>query len=196
MDHRHTFEGGVRGTQFWRWAVDREVRARAARRVNPLGHSGSAPSLSIPEHEQEPVCDHGLIFPQLHDIHRQQARAKGAVRLPPVQPNASGKEGSPWWPGSSPGGLDVESAVTVASSAAVTSLLGSAVPPSGVAPPNGPYDAYSPGPPRAPSTVPVPDALPARVLRSPFREAEARVAHERQRQPRVRHAAPSSPLVH
>mmetsp|Transcript_105928 Transcript_105928/g.328986 ORF Transcript_105928/g.328986 Transcript_105928/m.328986 type:complete len:188 (+) Transcript_105928:135-698(+) len=128
-----SFEGGVRPTQFWKWAVAHEERARLAHRHGGrLRHSGSAPSLPTPSTiaEHEPVWDHGLIFPSLHDIHRQQERAKAGVRLPPVASGHSPKGHSPWgWASSGYTPQDVESALTVASSAAVTSLLGSAVAP-------------------------------------------------------------------
>uniref|UniRef100_A0A7S1L660 Uncharacterized protein n=1 Tax=Alexandrium catenella TaxID=2925 RepID=A0A7S1L660_ALECA len=121
-----SFEGGVRPTQFWRWAVDREVRARAARRQGRLGQSGSAPSLAAPDFpgSQEPIHDHGLIFTSLHDLHRQQARA--ALRLPPVHPASPAKDPSPWgWQRGNHVPSDVESAVTLATTAAMTSLFDS-----------------------------------------------------------------------
>mmetsp|Transcript_18413 Transcript_18413/g.38297 ORF Transcript_18413/g.38297 Transcript_18413/m.38297 type:complete len:166 (+) Transcript_18413:26-523(+) len=129
----HSFEGGVRTTQFWRWAVDREVRAQAAWRHRRLGHSGSAPNVLSPALPEmtEPVADHGAIFTSLHDVHRQQvqAQARAAVRLPPVQPGSPAKDSNPWgWQRGNQVPSDVESALTLATTAAMASVLSSAAP--------------------------------------------------------------------
>mmetsp|Transcript_273 Transcript_273/g.619 ORF Transcript_273/g.619 Transcript_273/m.619 type:complete len:195 (-) Transcript_273:103-687(-) len=117
-----SLEGGARNGEFWKWVVDHEVRARAIRRrhgsgardgstgMEELWRSESAPSVLAP------VVDHGLIFPSLHDIHRQKERKASGVKLPPVPGSPSQSQLS--WPGKAQLGADVESAVTMATTAA------------------------------------------------------------------------------
>jgi len=143
----NSLEGGTRPAQFWKWAVDREVRARAMhRRPNRLGLSYSMPEIPAagtgPEHE--PVWDHGLIFMSLHDIHRQEVRARDALRLPPVEPrkevpvqkssSSSSNISALRWPanGGDAGAARsevVDTALTAASTECVTSFLSSAAVP-------------------------------------------------------------------
>lgn len=168
------------------------------RRPNRLGPSFSMPELPAagtgPEHG--PVWDHGLIFMSLHDIHRQEVRARDALRLPPVEPaqqlpvqksngsSSSNSNVSAWrWPvsGGDAGAAhaeDRDSALTAASTACVTSLLSSAAAPrtaSGVtagslAPPGRVGSAIAPAPPRSHSCLS--RASPSSLLANPIQEGQ------------------------
>jgi len=210
----NSLEGGIRPARFWKWAVDREVRARAMRRrPSRLGPSFSMPELPAagtgPEHE--PVWDHGLIFMSLHDIHRQEVRARDAIKLPPVEPakqlplqksngsnNSSNVSALRWPVSSGDAGAsqaeDRDSALTAASTACVTSLLSSAAVPctaSGVtagslAPPVKVGSATAPAAPRSHSRSCLSRVSPSNLLANPIQEGH------QWPEPRRTHSKPKS----
>mmetsp|Transcript_27488 Transcript_27488/g.53773 ORF Transcript_27488/g.53773 Transcript_27488/m.53773 type:complete len:228 (-) Transcript_27488:84-767(-) len=204
----NSLEAGIRPAEFWKWAVDREVRARIMRRrPNRLGPSFSMPELppagTGPEHE--PVWDHGLVFMSLHDIHRQEVRASDALRLPPVEPpkplpvqkSSNISNVSAWrWPGSSRDAgaapaEDMDSALTAASTSCVTSALSSAVIPraasrvtaGSLAPPVRLGSAIAPALPRSRSLS---KASPSNLLADPIQEGQQWLGPGRKHRPRGR----------
>mmetsp|Transcript_81183 Transcript_81183/g.263110 ORF Transcript_81183/g.263110 Transcript_81183/m.263110 type:complete len:218 (+) Transcript_81183:52-705(+) len=134
-------------------AVPAEAHSRSVHRQRAegrIGRSDSVPVLGSGKSTlsvQEPIGDHGLIYPGLHDLHRRAVQkagpgSKAAVRLPPVGV-APLAQGSSWfWPSGGQIPADVESAVTINStalaptvaSAASAPALGAASKVSGVPP--------------------------------------------------------------
>eukprot|EP00927_Polykrikos_kofoidii_P052522 TRINITY_DN46397_c0_g1_i1.p1 TRINITY_DN46397_c0_g1~~TRINITY_DN46397_c0_g1_i1.p1 ORF type:complete len:181 (-),score=18.20 TRINITY_DN46397_c0_g1_i1:158-700(-) len=112
-------EGGIRPATFWKWAVEHENKHKIRHR-GTLALAGAATQAAGRTRLADPIYDHGLIYPNLHDVALQSRRppagdtSQDAGKVPPSP--------SPYalWrpPGSDAYGDCCESAVT-----AVTTCL-------------------------------------------------------------------------
>mmetsp|Transcript_129723 Transcript_129723/g.225386 ORF Transcript_129723/g.225386 Transcript_129723/m.225386 type:complete len:198 (-) Transcript_129723:99-692(-) len=131
-------EPGIRPSQFWKWAVNREVRAQSRfRGGGKLWHSSSDSNLSAMRPPgarnlnrlHDPIQDHGLIFRNLHDTH-----VPPAPREEESPPTPSAVSPWAWMSAGRPQDDSVESAVTAASASAISAMLPGSTLQSGLAP--------------------------------------------------------------
>lgn len=120
MDPSAGMEPGSRASEFWKWSVDRERKAAERwRRKGALRRNQSSPTFQhaagglAPKSVADPIHDHGLIYPCLHDTLRPRPQEAPA---PKPSPYAG-------WHGPQNYDDSVESAVTM-----MTSMVSASAP--------------------------------------------------------------------